>query len=198
MLSSSAVREKQDIIRKGQIARKLKTNPPDFERGRRSSCSTLRSQSPVTNDEGNEDVNEDWPQKSSLDVESSMPKIKNYASEVIIVSHVDRTVSRNDKRSRKLRTEQQNEARRKKDGQKVRENHRQRLLREAEEGGYSIGENEMNKRLDAYMRKREVLCFVIWMTCPANPIDRKNFKRKKPCKLFIKILSRVTQKEILS
>ena len=150
---TGSLREEPDAIRKDQISHRLKTNQPEFQRGRRGSHSKLHSQSSIINAEPNGSASEHRPQKSAI---FPIPEAKKYASEVVVVPGGEQGVYQNSQRPRQSRSEQQNEARRKKNGEKVRENYRQRLLREAEEGGYTIDENEMNKRLGAYMRKREV------------------------------------------
>ena len=150
---SGSQREEPDAIRKDQISHKLKTNQPEFQRERRGSHPKLHSQSSIINADPNVSASKHRPQNSTI---FPIPEAKRYASEVVVVPGGEQGIYQNSQRPRQSRTEQQNEARRKKNGERVRENYRQRLLREAEDGGYTIGENEMNKRLEAYMRKREV------------------------------------------
>lgn len=88
---------------------------------------------------------------------------KKYSSTINLVSDVKPQMPQTS--AKHLTTEQKNEARRIKDGEKARNNHRERLLKEAEDGDYTISEQEMKKRLDAFMKKREVCMFSILSMC---------------------------------
>jgi hypothetical protein len=54
------------------------------------------------------------------------------------------------------RTQELKEARRKKDNERSRAKYETKLLQDAKDGGYTISEEELKKRSDAEMRKREV------------------------------------------
>jgi hypothetical protein len=87
------------------------------------------------------------------------------SSEINPVFDLKRDIIQNEQNFMKSqRTQRKNEARRRKHGEKARNSYRQRLLKEAEEGGYTINDDEMNKRLDSYMKKREVSLLIVLMS----------------------------------
>jgi hypothetical protein len=120
------------------------------------------------------------------------------ASEINPVSDLERDIVQNDQKAMKnQRIQKKNEARRRKDGEKARNSYRQRLLKEAEEGGYTINEDEMIKRLDSYMKKREVSFLLVLMSGLLISY-RKNIKRKKQSGVLIWRLPHLIQQKDLS
>lgn len=96
---------------------------------------------------------------NSVDTSTAGATHKNHLSEItVLLDEGSNTELKkpNPSKSDSERNEERNEERRKKDGEKAKDKYRQRLLKDAEEGGFSITDQELNKRLDAYMKKREV------------------------------------------
>jgi hypothetical protein len=129
---------------------------------------TLRSLSPAiiaksteeATTKGTELSSEVPPERSALSILSLLqkpPTSNKPSTEVRIISHEEReSIENQEHAAKRKRAEQQHEERRKRGTEKARNNHRQRLLKEAKEGGYTISPDELDKRLDAYMKKREV------------------------------------------
>ena len=85
------------------------------------------------------------------------PQKKVYTSEVRLITDVERENIENKRKAQKATAKQKsNEDRRKKDAEKVRLNRRQKLLEDADKGGFSFSEAELNYRVEAYMKEREV------------------------------------------
>jgi murein DD-endopeptidase MepM/ murein hydrolase activator NlpD len=116
------------------------TSPyPNFDNKTKESTSQRQARQPVP---------------ATISSPPAPPLAKKYSSTINLVSDVK--PQKSERSTKQQRTEQQNEARRIRDGERARNNHREKLLKEAEDGDYTISEHEMNKRLDAYMKKREV------------------------------------------
>jgi len=84
---------------------------------------------------------------------SAPPPLKTYSSQVKLASEVERERIEKEKRAKK---DQINEARRKKDAEKARAKLEVEFLKQASDEGWTITPEELNKRLDARMKKREV------------------------------------------
>lgn len=110
-------------------------------------------------------TNQQQTHKAATNITSPATLDKSYSSKVSVISDAQRNVLQDQQRTKTRKSEWEKAARRKKGDVKARDKQLKRIAQEAEEGGYTISEDEMNKRLDAYMKKREV-----YSSLPLNSI----------------------------
>jgi hypothetical protein len=152
--------QSEDNTRNTNPSRRTKAKPSGLPKRRRSGVSE-EFLSPVANTETKGSADQQQFPNSTTDITPPAPLGKQYLSQITLVSDAEQQVSQSRPRATKSELqrryeERRNEERRKKDGEKACDKHRQQLVQQAAEGGYTISEHEMNKRLDAFIKKREV------------------------------------------
>lgn len=153
---SVTVREvSEDISRKDRQSRTSNEKSSGTTKGNRRSLGE-HSLSPVINTELNGSTNQQQSYKAATHITSPARPGRSYPSKVTVISDAQRNVPKDHQRRKPRRSEREKEARRKRADMNARDKYLKRITQEAEEGGYTISEDEMNKRLDAYMKKREV------------------------------------------
>lgn len=168
------------FMKSNRSASKSKAELSGSKTGKRGIFSEGQSSVPASDSVRDNSSIRQIPELTIYNVAAAVPQPNKYSSEIKLASNIEPEFQQDRSRTKKSRSDRQNEERRKKDGEKARDKQRERLVEEATEGGYTISNDEIEKRLDAYMRKREVIArslddYILF----SNIISRKNIKRGK-------------------
>lgn len=149
--------DNEHFMKKNRSAPKSKARRPGSKVGKHGIASGRQVSLDASDSLRNSVSIHQTPQSTTYDVAAAVPRRRKYSSEIKLASDIENDVQQDLSRRKKSKSHRQNEERRKKDGEKARDKQRERLVEDAAEGGYTISNDEIEKRLDAYMRKREVM-----------------------------------------